>query len=632
MPNRLHQPASVRILYLGALPLVLLLSACSSNNGGGTPAPLAAPTITVQPQNETVTTPATATFSVTATGNPAPTYQWYMGGVSLGSDAVSASYTTPATTTAMSGNSYTVVVTNSQGTVTSTPAVLTANAPVLVAPTISVQPASQTVDAGSTATFTVTATGNPAPTYQWYLGTVSLGATATSASYTTPAATTAMSGNSYTVVVTNSQGSVTSDAAVLTVNTGTLSAPVITQQPTSQTVTVGDPATFTVVATGYPAPTYQWNLHNGGVVGTAATYTTPATTGAMNGNSYTVTVTNSQGSVTSSPEVELWVAMTADQTVYYDFVSSPNEACTLWWDLPVSGTPVNGTNYLDYNWHNLGGQPLYQGPQESDNSALAVMSSLEVIPGIPVPSRFLVNNAIVVGSDPDWKRLVSMPGPVIQVDLYAVDGKTIVETTMISQNSVVSLTGPIVTVNASTAASAYPDLTNWYDEIFFNPSLLKGTTSWAANSAYRKYVQTIKGDTYFVFDYSTTQSDSGTTPQPVASGTTVAQYMTANPQGVHSSTDNTYYTLANMTATTVGTVPTWVANAVRPNRTTPVYFTLYEINGNVYCGEVIKDGTVLGGNSYHVGTPSSYTINYSVGYYISLNAYALQSLEGALNF
>jgi len=78
-------------------------------------------------------------------------------------------------------------------------------------------------------------------------------------------------------------------------------APAITTQPASLAVKVGQTATFTVVATGTPAPTYQW-LKNGNSINgaTSATYTTPATTTADHAATFTVVVTNSVKSVTSS--------------------------------------------------------------------------------------------------------------------------------------------------------------------------------------------------------------------------------------------------------------------------------------------------------------------------------------------
>src|SRR5439155_543221 len=103
------------------------------------------------------------------------------------------SYTTPATTTADSGSTFRVVVTNTVGTVTSSAATLTVNA-AAVAPTITTQPANQTVTAGQTATFAVVAAGTAPLGYQWQKNGVNIAA-ATSASYTTPATTTADSGS-----------------------------------------------------------------------------------------------------------------------------------------------------------------------------------------------------------------------------------------------------------------------------------------------------------------------------------------------------------------------------------------------------------------------------------------------------
>src|SRR5205807_1131799 len=107
---------------------------------------------------------------------------------------------------------------------------------------------------------------------------------ATAARYTTPATTASDNGNQFTVVVSNAAGSVTSEAAALTVNAAPV-APTITTQPASQMVTAGQTATFTVTATGTAPLTYQWQ-RNGTAIGaaTAASYTTPATTAADNGN------------------------------------------------------------------------------------------------------------------------------------------------------------------------------------------------------------------------------------------------------------------------------------------------------------------------------------------------------------
>src|SRR5205823_4838483 len=122
------------------------------------------PTITTQPTNQTVTAGQTATFAVTATGTAPLSYQWQKNSANI-SGATSASYTTPATTASDSGSTFKVVVSNSAGTATSNSATLTVS-PAPVAPTITTQPANQTVTTGQTAAFTVTATGTAPRSYQ----------------------------------------------------------------------------------------------------------------------------------------------------------------------------------------------------------------------------------------------------------------------------------------------------------------------------------------------------------------------------------------------------------------------------------------------------------------------------------
>ncbi len=177
-----------------------------------------APTITMQPVNQTVITGQTATFTVTAIGASPLSYQWRKN-LTVISGANAPSYTTPATSITDNGAKFDLIVSNSLGTATSNQAILTVNsAP--VAPTITTQPANQTVAAGQTATFSVVATGTAPLTYQWQKnGSAISGATATS--YTTPVTTTADSGELFRVVVTNSAGNVTSNSATLTVNPGT---------------------------------------------------------------------------------------------------------------------------------------------------------------------------------------------------------------------------------------------------------------------------------------------------------------------------------------------------------------------------------------------------------------------------
>jgi len=192
----------------------------SSGSGAST-----APVITTQPVSQTVGVGQSATFFVIASGSAPLTYQWQRNGVNI-AGASSSSYTTAAATSSDNAAKFTVAVNNSAGSATSNIAVLTVTSAQQGngAPQITVQPASQTVTAGQSATFAVAATGSATLAYQWQENHVNI-AGATSASYTTPLTATSNSGEIFDVVVSNSIGTVTSVSASLTVNTSTGGTP-----------------------------------------------------------------------------------------------------------------------------------------------------------------------------------------------------------------------------------------------------------------------------------------------------------------------------------------------------------------------------------------------------------------------
>jgi sugar lactone lactonase YvrE len=195
------------------MSLVALIAVCglSGCGGGGAAASPAPPTITAQPASTAVNPGQTATFSVTATGAGTLTYQWEVGGAVI-AGATSATYMTPAVTAQNNGAVYSVIVTNSGGNTASGNAILTVNTP----PAISGQPSPLTVNAGQTATFSVTASGTGNLTYQWKRNASAITG-ASSSSYTTPATTSANNGDSYSVDVTNGAGTTTSTSASLRV-------------------------------------------------------------------------------------------------------------------------------------------------------------------------------------------------------------------------------------------------------------------------------------------------------------------------------------------------------------------------------------------------------------------------------
>lgn len=124
----------------------------------------------------------------------------------------------------------------------------TPSASTTTAPSITSQPSSQSAATGQTATFTVAATGTGPLTYQWMKGgTVISGAT--SSSYTTPATTSSDNGAQFTVAVTNSVGSATSNAATLTVNAATLLLNASATSLSFGNVNIGSSSTLNVTLT-----------------------------------------------------------------------------------------------------------------------------------------------------------------------------------------------------------------------------------------------------------------------------------------------------------------------------------------------------------------------------------------------
>ena len=176
-------------------------------------------------------------------------------------------------------------------------------------PEITVSPVNQTMEEGSPAAFSFTASAGEGEqlTYQWQQKTTDSGSEwmdisdATNATYTTGQTTMAMSGYQYRCVVTANGVSVISAPATLTVNAA---ATTITTQPGNVTVTEGETATFSVTATGSNL-TYQWQQSTDGSAwanisgATGISYTTQATTMDMNGYQYRCVVTGNGGSVTS---------------------------------------------------------------------------------------------------------------------------------------------------------------------------------------------------------------------------------------------------------------------------------------------------------------------------------------------
>jgi Pectinesterase/MBG domain/Bacterial Ig-like domain/Immunoglobulin domain len=175
------------------------------------------PVITSQPQpsNLTVQVGSNVTTSVAATGNSLA-YQWQRNGQPIGGNASAATPTLNLTNVQLNdAGSYTAVVSNPGGSVTSQPVTLNVSTqPVPPPPAINVQPANTNAPVGSPASLSVAATGDGL-FYQWFRnGALIPGATASSLNFANPQVTDSAD---YYVVVSNSSGSITSSTAKLLV-------------------------------------------------------------------------------------------------------------------------------------------------------------------------------------------------------------------------------------------------------------------------------------------------------------------------------------------------------------------------------------------------------------------------------
>lgn len=171
------------------------------------------------------------------------------------------------------------------------------------APTLSTQPQDVSVVTGESASFSVTSSGDAPLTYQWRRNGTPIGG-ATAATYTLTAAR-GDDGAEFSVVVANSAGSATSRAARLTV---TDPPAAITTAPQSVGTTVGQTATFSVVASGTGTLSYQWMRDGADIAGaTAASYTTAALSLADNGAKFSVRVTDANASTATSAAAMLTV-------------------------------------------------------------------------------------------------------------------------------------------------------------------------------------------------------------------------------------------------------------------------------------------------------------------------------------
>ena len=256
-------------------------------------------------------------FAVTAAADQPLSYYWFLNDTNLVASPPGSSpyYLAPAAQAADDGSTYSVIVSNSVGSVTSAVAVLQVDAP----PVLLVQPASQAVALGSQFVFQISAAGHEPLYYQWRLNSNNVASNPLNPNSGIFTAQTDSVGW-WDVVVTNSFGSVTSAAAFLTVVTAPPAT--VTVTPSSQVVTQGQTAAFTAAATG-DGLSYQWRRNGSPIAGATSSIFSMGHVQLAQAGEYDVIVSNPLGAITSSPPASLSVVMPALELTNYVSLSVP---------------------------------------------------------------------------------------------------------------------------------------------------------------------------------------------------------------------------------------------------------------------------------------------------------------------
>src|SRR5437763_260585 len=252
-------------------------------------------------------------------------------------------------------------------------------------------------------------------------------------------------------------------------------APSITAQPTNDTVTAGQAASFSVVATGTAPLSYQWQKNGTAISGaTSASYTTAATTSADNGAQFVVVVSNSAGSVTSNaatltvsavavaPSITTQPSnqtVTVGQTAAFTVVAAGAAPLSYQWQ--KSGTAISGATSASYTT---------PATTSADNGAKFVVAVSNVAGNVTSNAATLTVNAagtmpqfghvfIVIGENSSYSSTYNssnMPYLTSLANQYGLSTKYWADTHPSIGNYEVMTAGQIFTNNDSATPSSMP--------------------------------------------------------------------------------------------------------------------------------------------------------------------------------
>jgi hypothetical protein len=288
--------------------------------------------LTAQSSSKTVCAGGSTSFSVTASGSTPITYQWYKNNLPLQSETnyllnLSSIDTSNAAT-------YHVIASNSCNSIQSNSMILT----VKESPNITAQPISGSACVGSSAVFNIAAVGTQPLNYQWYFA--SLPVTGANSSTYLIGNVASLNSGSYYATVSNSCGTLTTNAASLTVK----NLVTISTQSANLTKCVGTSAQFSVTANGTGPISYQWYKNGVAITGAVSSTFEILSVSNINQGDYYCIVSNSCNSVQSSIKT-----LTVNQSPLISTITSDTTLCS-GSNLSLSIT-ASGTAPLYYQWY-----------------------------------------------------------------------------------------------------------------------------------------------------------------------------------------------------------------------------------------------------------------------------------------
>ena len=246
--------------------------------------------------------------------------------------------------------------------------------------------------------------------------------------------------------------------------------PSITTQPTSDTVEVGQTATFSVTSSGGAPLNYQWSKNGSAISGaTSSTYTTPVATLADSGSQFTVKVNNSTGAVTSNAAI-LTVKAAGQLTASTASLNYGNITLGSSSALPVTLTNTGGTNVSISNV-TLSGAGLTIGGVSS-GLILAAGNSVVLSVMFAPPSAGTLNGSVTIASDAsDPTVKISLSGVAVQPVSHSVTlGLAPSSSTVVGYNVYRSsaANGPYVKLNSPLVVSTtYTDSSVVANQTYF---------------------------------------------------------------------------------------------------------------------------------------------------------------------